>query len=155
MRILGIDPSTRVVGYSLLEQKGTDIRVIDYGVLKVSDRFSLARRLKEIYQRLQSLYKRLRPDGVVVEDVFYARDARATIKLGEARGIALLFAELHHLPVYEYTPATIKKAITGNGRADKSQVQKMVQQLLSLKIPPKSYDASDALAIALCHLYRL
>jgi crossover junction endodeoxyribonuclease RuvC len=154
MKILGIDPGTRIVGYGLINKTSNKVCALDYGIVKVSNTDPLPLRLKEIYWGLQSLYKKLRPDGVVVETIFYARDASVTIKIGEARGIVLLSAAMHDLPIYEYTPAEIKKSVTGNGRADKEQVQKMVQHLLSLKEPPRPYDASDALAIALCHIYR-
>ena len=154
MKILGIDPGTRILGYGLIDKTSNKLRAVDYGIVKLNGKDPLPLRLKEIYWGLQSLYKKLRPDGVVVENIFYARDASVTIKIGEARGIVLLSAAMHDLPIYEYTPAEIKKSVTGNGRADKIQVQKMVQHILSLKEPPKPYDASDALAIALCHIYR-
>ena len=154
MKILGIDPGTRVVGYGLLDKKGNRLNVVDYGIIKMPSSAPLSERLKGIYQGLQSLYKRLKPDTIVIEDIFYALDVRATIKIGEARGVVLLTAALHNLQIYEYTPAEVKKSVTGNGRADKSQVQKMVQQILGLKDLPSPYDASDALAIALCHIYR-
>jgi crossover junction endodeoxyribonuclease RuvC len=154
MRILGIDPGTRVVGYGLVERNGNKAGVIDYGIIKVSGTLALPKRLNEIYDSLQALYKQLKPDAVVVENIFYARDVRATIKMGEARGVILLSAAKQGLAIYEYTPAEIKKSVTGNGRADKSQVQRMVQHLLCLKTAPKPLDASDALAIALCYIYR-
>lgn len=154
MKILGIDPGTRILGYGLIDKTSNKVRALDYGIVKLNAKDALPLRLKEIYWGLQSLYKKLRPDGVVVESIFYGHDASVTIKMGEARGIVLLSAAMHDLPIYEYAPAEIKKAVTGNGRADKIQVQKMVQHILSLKEPPKPYDAADALAIALCHIYR-
>jgi crossover junction endodeoxyribonuclease RuvC len=154
MKILGIDPGTRIVGYGLLDVNNGKIRPVDYGIIKVSDKLSMPLRLKDIYTGLIKLYKKLKPDEVVVENIFYARDASATIKIGEARGIVLLSAVMNDLPIHEYTPSEIKKAVTGNGLAHKIQVQKMVGHILSLKELPKPYDISDALAIALCHVYR-
>lgn len=154
MKILGIDPGTRVVGYGLLDKKNNTSHAIDYGIIKASSSSSIPTRLKVIYKGIKSLYKHLKPDVIVVENIFYSKDVRATIKIGEARGVILLSAAMNNLPIYEYTPAEIKKSVTGNGRADKRQVQKMVQNLLGLKSVPKPYDASDALAIALCHTYR-
>lgn len=154
MIILGIDPGTRIVGYGVLDKKGTIVRVQDYGVIKVVASDELPKRLKGIYQGLQRLIKQVRPDMVVVEDVFYAKDVRATIKMGEGRGVVLLCAALKNIPLYEYTPAEVKKSVTGNGRADKSQVQKMVKHILGLKEIPKP-DEADALAIALCHTHRI
>lgn len=154
MRILGIDPGTRLVGWGILDKKGGRVRVLDYGVIRVRDADKLPERLLGIYQGLVALMKRVKPDTVVVEDVFYARDVRSTIKLGEARGLALLCAAQKNIPVFEYTPAEVKKSVTGNGRADKTQVQAMVRRILALAETPPP-DAADALALTLCHLHRL
>jgi len=155
MKILGIDPGTRVIGYGLIEKRGSATVVRDYGVLRVSGELALTERLRKIYNELGHLLKRLKPKVIVVEDVFYAKDVRAMLKLGEARGVILLAAARTRAPIYEYTPAEIKKSVTGNGRADKSQVAKMVRLILGIKTEIKPYDAADALAIALCHSHHI
>ena len=153
MKILGIDPGTRIIGYGLINKRGSAITACDYGVIRLSGKLALTERLKKIHHELGRLLKRLKPETIIVEDIFYAKDVRAMLKLGEARGVILLAASQLNVPIYEYTPAEIKKSVTGNGRADKSQVQKMVTLILGLRTDPKPYDASDALAIALCHAH--
>lgn len=165
MKILGIDPGIRILGYGIVEEKAGKIHLDDYGVIKAQqtpgqsvkgkNQDELALRLNRIFVELQVILKRVRPDVVVVEDVFYAKDIRATIKIGAAHGIALLCASRIGIPVFSYTPAEVKKSVTGNGRADKGQVQKMVRYILGMRVDPKPYDASDALAIAICHLHRV
>ena len=155
MRILGIDPGTRLVGYGIIEKRDDRLRVVECGVIKADKPAQdLAQRLKTIYQELKRVIKRFRPDAIAVEKVFYAQDPQATIKMGEARGVILLCAVDMKINTFEYSVAEIKKAVTGYGRAHKTQIQEMVKYLLRLAEVPKSPDAADALAVALCHAYR-
>jgi crossover junction endodeoxyribonuclease RuvC len=154
MRILGIDPGTQVCGYGVIETSGADARALDYGTARGRGT-SLPARLKVIYDGLQEVMERHRPDVVAVEGVFYQKDVRAAIKIGEARGVALLAAASRGVEVVEYAPAEVKKAVTGNGNASKPQVQQMVRVILRLREAPSPEDAADALAIAVCHFHRL
>ncbi|MEW6027682.1 MAG: crossover junction endodeoxyribonuclease RuvC [Planctomycetota bacterium] len=163
MLILGIDPGTRIIGYGVIQTE-PKTKVITYGVIKTKDALpkgskcdatTLSTRLLRSYQQILKIIKEYQPDQIVIETVFFSLDAQATIKIGEGRGIALLAAATTSTPVFEYSPAEIKKSVTGNGRADKVQVAEMVKNILSLKEIPKPYDASDALAIAICHAHRI
>jgi crossover junction endodeoxyribonuclease RuvC len=154
MRILGIDPGTRDCGYGAIETDGYEARVLDFGAVRSRDS-SLPARLKAIYEGLQSVAESVQPDVVAVESAFFGKNVRSALKIGEGRGVALLAAAASGAEVVEYSPAEVKKAVVGTGRAHKSQVQKMVQTILGLSEPPSSQDASDALAIAICHLHRL
>jgi len=172
MIILGIDPGTRIIGYGIIQTE-PKTKVITYGVIKTQDALpkksaprapnselstdatTLSTRLLRSYQQILKIIKEYQPDQMAIETVFFSMDAQATIKIGEARGVALLAAATTSTPVYEYTPAEVKKSVTGNGRADKSQVAEMVKHLLSLDTIPKPYDATDALAIAICHTHRM
>ena len=163
MLILGIDPGTRIIGYGLIQTQ-PKTKVITYGVIKTQDALpknskcdatTLSTRLLRSYQQILKIIKEYQPDQMAIETVFFSMDAQATIKIGEARGVALLAAATTSTPVYEYSPAEVKKSVTGNGRADKVQVAEMVKNILSLDKIPKPYDASDALAIAICHTHRI
>ena len=154
MRILGVDPGTRVCGYGVIEVSGPDARALDYGVVR-SDDASLARRLHVIHGGLCTVIGRFRPDVAALEGAFFGKNARSALKIGEGRGVALLAAAAGGIEVVEYAPAEVKKAVVGSGRADKSQVQQMVRILLNLPEVPEPADAADALAIALCHAHRL
>lgn len=154
MRILGIDPGTHIVGYGVIDNKAGQFKTIAYGVVQGGKALPLPQRLKAIYNGLKRVIKQYQPQHIVVENVFYSKNAQATIKMGEGRGVALLCAADTKCEIFEYTPAEIKKAVTGNGRAHKSQVQVMVRHILNLTETPKSPDAADALAIAICHSYR-
>lgn len=151
MRILGIDPGSLVTGYGVLEKNGAGILHVDSGVIAPSPRKLFSARLHEIYTNLGLLLKKFRPDEVAIEEVFFAQNVRSALKLGEARGVALLAIENQALPMFEYSAREVKQAITGYGQADKQQVQKMMQRLLKLP-EPSAVDASDALAIAFCHI---
>jgi crossover junction endodeoxyribonuclease RuvC len=154
MRILGIDPGTRVCGYGVIETDGPDARALDYGVVRGRDG-ALAGRLRAIHGGLGTIVERFRPDVGVLEGAFFGKNARSALKIGEGRGVALLALAEGGIEVVEYAPAEVKKAVTGNGRAQKGQVQQMVRILLNLPEPPEPEDAADALAIALCHFHRL
>lgn len=123
------------------------------GAIKLSAREALPRRLSRIFTQLSELIAEHRPNEVAIEDVFYALNVKSALKLGQVRGVAMLAAAVAGLDVAEYSPLTIKSSVVGYGRAEKQQVQHMVTQLLELSQPPEPLDASDALAIAICHLH--
>ena len=158
MRILGIDPGTRYFGYGVIERVAAPsahgrVRYIECGVLELRRAGELAARLGEISVGLVEIIEELRPDVVAVEGVFHGVNARSALQLGHSRGVALATAGAHALTVFEYAPATVKRAVAGNGQATKDQVQAMVRALCGLKRAPK-LDASDALAVAICHAFR-
>lgn len=150
MLVLGIDPGTAVTGYGVVRRASNGAAtLVECGVIRTKPAQPLAKRLRDIHEGLQELIARHQPDAVAVEDVFYARNVRTTVVLGHARGVILLAAELAGLPVHEYSPATIKKAVVGTGAATKEQVQFMIAKLLRLKSAPQPSDASDGVAAAL------
>jgi crossover junction endodeoxyribonuclease RuvC len=154
MRILGIDPGTRYFGYGVIERLSSGrVRYIECGVLEPKRSGELAARLAEIAVGLAEVIAELSPDVVAVEGVFNGVNARSALQLGHSRGVALAAAGARSLKVHEYAPATVKRAVAGNGQATKDQVQAMVRTLCGLKRAPK-LDASDALAVAICHAFR-
>ena len=155
MRILGVDPGTLVTGFGVLEKNGSEYKVLDFGCVKLSSRDGFPKRLKKIYDELSNVIKRHRPDEFAIEDLFYAENAKVALKMGHARGVAILAAANHQIPTAEYSPREVKMSVVGNGGASKQQVQKMIQQLLKLQQPPEPIDASDALAVAICHSHRM
>ena len=153
IRILGIDPGTRRLGFGVIEKKGTRLTALAYGVIDVSGIEPFSARLADIHAELGRVISEFKPVEAAIEQVFYWRNARTAIRAAEGRGAVLLTLALAGLKVHEYAPAVIKRAATGRGGADKTQVVRMVQTLLSLKTPP-SKDAADALAAAIAHLHR-
>jgi crossover junction endodeoxyribonuclease RuvC len=153
VRIFGIDPGSVRTGYGCLETDGTRHHLVLCGALSNPARASLPERLHLIHAGLSDLIARTRPDCVVIENLFHAQNVKSALVLGHARGVAVLAAVEAGLPVVEYTPAEIKLAVVGYGRADKRQVQQMVRLLLGLADPPSPHDAADALAAALCHAH--
>lgn len=153
MKVLGIDPGTRVTGFGVVEKgkAGTLVRLHD-GCVCVNERAPLSERLHAIYGGITSVIDEFKPDCVAVETVFYGKNVKSAIMLAHARGIALLCAAQAGLPVYEYNPVTIKSSVTGYGKATKDQVQKMVRMLLKASHQMRP-DASDALAAAVCHIH--
>lgn len=153
MRVLGVDPGTAVLGYGVVESAdGRPGRLLECGVLRTRAGDPLPRRLRMLHDGIAELIVRHRPDAVAVETAFHARNARTTMVLSHARGVILLAAEQAELPVREYAPAEVKKAIVGRGAALKPQVAQMVRQLLRLASAPQPADASDGVAIALTDL---
>ncbi|MEM9073052.1 MAG: crossover junction endodeoxyribonuclease RuvC [Myxococcota bacterium] len=151
MRILGIDPGTRITGWGVIEPYGPRARVLDAGVIRASTKKPLEYRLRQIGKGLEEVLAAHTPTCVAVEDIFYAKHANAALKLGHARGVALYIAARADLEVHAYPPALVKRTVTGRGRADKDQVARLVGAILNLKeLPP--IDATDALAIAITHL---
>jgi crossover junction endodeoxyribonuclease RuvC len=154
MRVLGIDCGTEYTGFGVVElASGGGLTCLTCGAIKLSPREPLSTRLNLIYSRLETLIHEHRPDQVAIEDVFYALNVKSALKLGQVRGVAMLAAANAGLEVAEYAPLSIKSAVVGYGRAEKHQVQHMVARLLALAEPPEPADASDALAIAICHLH--
>src|SRR5208282_603727 len=150
MRVLGIDCGGEYTGYGVVEmESGGRLVCLTCGAIKLSARERLAR----IYDGLGALIVEHRPDEVAIEGIFYALNVKSALKLGQVRGVAMLAAAAAGLEVAEYSPLTIKSSVVGYGRAEKQQVQHMVTRLLSLAEPPEPMDASDALAIAICHLH--
>jgi len=150
---LGIDPGTAIMGYGLVAEVGGELRPVDYGVLTTSSDVPLARRLQTLYDGLTDLIRRHRPTEAAVEELFFSRNVRTAIAVGQARGVALLAAANAGLPVAEYSPQQVKQAVAVYGRARKDQVQQMVRVLLRLEELPQPDDAADALALAICHLH--
>jgi crossover junction endodeoxyribonuclease RuvC len=154
MRVLGIDCGGEYTGYGVVEMHATGgLACLKCGAIKLSPRETLARRLSQIYDGLGALIVEHRPDEVAIEGIFYALNVKSALKLGQVRGVAMLAAASAGLEVAEYSPLTIKASVVGYGRAEKQQVQHMVMRLLGLTEPPEPMDASDALAIAICHLH--
>lgn len=154
MRVLGIDCGTEFTGYGVVEAGPSGSLVcIDCGAIRCSPREAMPRRLRRIHEELGRLIREHHPEQVAIEDVFYAVNVKSALKLGQVRGVAMLTAASAGLEVAEYSPLSIKSAVVGYGKAEKSQVQWMVTRLLELQDPPEPEDASDALAIAICHLH--
>ena len=151
LRILGIDPGSRVTGYGLIEVQGSRSRALAYDVIKLGEQ-PLEQRLLQVLSGLRGLIAAHRPDEVAMEQVFVRRNVASALVLGQARGAALCAVAEAGLPLHEYAPASIKLAIAGNGRAEKPQIQRMVKVLLNLAAAPAE-DAADALACALCHAH--
>lgn len=157
MIVLGIDPGTARTGYGLVERTGSHLRALDYGCLETPAGWPLAQRLQLIEAGLDGLIDDHRPALVAVERLYFNKNVRTASAVGEARGVVLLVAARHGLAIHEYGPHEVKQAVTGHGRADKGQVQRMVQALLGLTALPRPDDAADALAVAICvaHAFRL
>jgi crossover junction endodeoxyribonuclease RuvC len=154
MRVLGIDCGGEYTGYGVVEAQGNGaLCCLTCGAIRLSTREALPRRLARIYMQLGAVISEHQPDQVAIEDVFYALNVKSALKLGQVRGVAMLAAAAAGLEVAEYSPLTIKSSVVGYGRAAKQQVQHMVTRLLQLPAPPETLDASDALAIAICHLH--
>jgi crossover junction endodeoxyribonuclease RuvC len=154
MRVLGIDCGGKYTGYGVVEQNGTGVlHCLCSGAIRLSPRDPLEHRLKEIAEGLKEIIRTHAPQQVAIEDVFYAVNVKSALKLGHVRGVAMLVAAQAGLDVIAYSPLSIKSAVVGYGKAEKSQVQMMVARLLDLAPPPDSADAADALAIAICHLH--
>lgn len=149
MRILGIDPGTGICGFGVIENNVP----IDYGVISTPPHTPLPDRLEDIYNSLSEIIAQDRPDVMAIEKLFFKQNITTGISVAEARGVCLLVAKLHHLPIYEYSPNQIKNAICGYGKAHKPQIQEMVRVQLKLKTVPKPDDAADALAVAIVHSF--
>jgi len=152
LRTLGINPGSRVTGYGVVEQAGGRIVRVDHGEIRIRNGEPFTRCLSRIFDELTEVIQRTRPDAIALEDIFYGKNVKSLIKQGHVRGVALLAASRSGVPAYEYTPLEVKKAVVGYGQAEKHQVQMMIRAILQLQetLPP---DASDALAVAICHTH--
>ncbi|MDO5311392.1 MAG: crossover junction endodeoxyribonuclease RuvC [Clostridia bacterium] len=151
MIILGIDPGYAIVGYGVLEFDGNKFKVIEYGAVTTDASMNMFDRLKSIYDDINDIIERTRPDFMAIEELFFNSNQKTAINVAQARGVLLLAAMNHSVEIFEYTPLQVKQAVAGYGRADKNQVQQMVKLLLGLKEVPKPDDTADAVAIAICH----
>ena len=150
MRVLGIDPGYAIVGYGIIETSENN-RVIDYGVIETPKEDPLPIRLQHIDEALRVIFETYRPEEVAIEELFYFKNQKTVIQVAQARGVIVLASQKYCGRTFEYTPIQIKQALTGNGHADKRQMQYMVKSVLGLKDIPGPDDAADALAVAICH----
>lgn len=154
MIVLGIDPGSRTTGYAVIERRNGVPHLLECGVIRPRPKSDLTSRLVEIHSGILELVDRHAPECVAIEGIFTGHNARSAMVLGHARGVAVLAVATRGLPVYEYSPAAVKKAVVGSGRASKQQIAFMVCQHLRLAEEPRPEDAADGCAIALCHLFR-
>lgn len=154
MRIIGIDPGSRITGYGIIVCRGSEIGFVTCGTIRMAKEPDFSRRLFMIFDGLSRVMDEHRPAAAAVEDLFVAHNPRSALKLGQARGAAVVAACRQQIPVFDYTPRKVKQTVAGYGQAEKSQVQEMVRVLLELSALPSS-DAADALAVALCHAHHM
>ncbi|MFH0924681.1 MAG: crossover junction endodeoxyribonuclease RuvC [bacterium] len=153
MRVIGVDPGTLTTGFGIIEGSLKGEAILIYaGTISTKPKEKISTRLKHIYDQLVDILSKYKPESVAVEDTFYSCNIKSALKLGQARGVALLAAENLNLPISEYSPLEVKKSVVGYGRAEKEQVRIMIKKLLDINTLPSSYDLSDALAVAMCHL---
>ena len=151
MRILGIDPGYAIVGFGIVSYHGADFTPLEYGAITTEAGTRFAARLTAIYDDLDFLLKRFQPDCIAIERLYFTSNQKTVIDVAQARGVIVLCAEQHQIPMYEYTPLQVKQAVVGYGKAEKRQVMDMTRRLLKLAQIPKPDDAADALALAICH----
>jgi len=149
--ILGIDPGTNVMGYALIVTEGKQYKLLQYGVIHLKKYGSHELKLKKIFERITGILEEFLPDTVALEAPFYGANVQSMLKLGRAQGVAMAAALAREIPITEYSPKKVKQSVTGNGNASKEQVAAMLQTLFKLEEIPKMLDATDALAVALCH----
>ncbi len=153
--IVGIDPGSKATGYAFLSVEHKKVKPLAYGVIKNNPRMTLANRITLLYQELSKLLDEFQPTIASIEKIFYAKNVRSLVSLGEARGVLLLALEQSQIPIYEYSAREVKKAVVGNGNASKQQVQYMVKSIMKIKDEELQFDITDAIAIALCHVNKL
>lgn len=152
--ILGLDPGTTVMGYGVILVKGNKLTTLQLGVIHLSKYKSHELKLKKIFERVTHVIEEFGPDEVALEAPFFGKNVQSMLKLGRAQGVAMAAALTRDIPITEYAPKKVKQSVTGNGNASKEQVAAMLQSILKLKEIPKLLDATDALAVALCHHYQ-
>ena len=152
--ILGMDPGTQVMGYAIILVHKSRLDLIQYGIIELKKYKSHELRLKRIFERVLSLVDEYKPDEVSIESPFYGKNVQSMLKLGRAQGVAMAAVLYRGIPIAEYAPRKIKQSVTGNGNASKEQVAKMLMQIFGFSRAPKLLDATDALAVALCHHYQ-
>ena len=153
MRVMGIDPGSSCTGYGIIEEIKSSLKVVHWGSVRSKSRQPFPQRLKFIYDELCMVIRKFDPDEVAIEDMFFATNVKSALKLGQTRGVAVLSAVNEEKPIFEYSPLEVKQSVVGYGRAEKFQVQDMVTSILKLKEKPEPLDASDALAVAICHIH--
>src|SRR5579862_956488 len=155
MIILGIDPGTLATGYGIISSRNGKLTLIDCGAIRNNSDRPMALRLQSIFESLGKTIAKFRPDECAIETAFYGKNAQSALKLGQARGVAMLAAITNNVPISEYSPREVKKALVGNGAASKQQVQYMIHSILAMKNGSTRFDVTDALAVAVCHLHRM
>jgi crossover junction endodeoxyribonuclease RuvC len=153
MIILGIDPGTAITGWGLIQKRENKLSLIDYGCIRTEAHLAQSKRLVIIYQELGKLLRKSKPKAFATEKLFFFKNLKTAISVAQSQGVILLAAQKAKVPIFEYTPLQVKQAMSGYGRADKKQVQKMVKILLKLDKIPQPDDAADALALAICHAH--
>jgi len=151
--VLGIDPGTAITGYGLVREDDEGLALVECGVITTPAEHPLPQRLQAIYHGLAAIIDQHRPDQAAVEELFFSRNVRTALSVGQARGVVLLAAAEAGLPLHEYKPLEVKQTVAGYGGADKRQVQEMVRMLLQLEQVPEPDDAADAVAVAVCHIH--
>lgn len=155
MRIIGVDPGTLFTGYGIVDFENNELNYIASGIIKIPSSKEFAPRLQKIYDDLYQIIKNHKPDEFALETSFYGKNVQSALKIGYARGVSLLVAINNNLEIKEYSPREIKKAVVGNGAASKEQVQYMIKKLLCLRRNKIKFDESDALAVAVCHAFKV
>lgn len=153
MRILGIDPGFAITGYSIIDYIGNKFKLITSGAILTEAGESFPLRLEKIYNELYEIIENFNPEAMAIEELFFNNNAKTAINVAQARGVILMTARIKKLSIFEYTPLQIKQAVTGYGRADKNQVQRMVKMILNEEKLPKLDDITDSMAIAICHAH--
>ena len=153
MRILGVDPGYAIVGVGTVDYEGNHFKVVDYGAITTEAGEDMFDRLKAIYDEMTKLIEYVKPDAMAIEELFFQNNQKTAINVAQARGVLILAAKNHNIPVFEYTPLQVKQAVVGYGRAEKKQVQQMTKAILGLAEIPKPDDTADALALAVCHAH--
>ena len=153
MKVLGIDPGSETLGWGVVEGENLKYKLVDFGIVKSSPREKFSKRLLKIFQGVSAVIENYRPDVLSIEEAFYSVNVNVAMKLGQVRGAVIVLGELSGLEIAEYSPRLVKQTVVGYGNAEKHQVQEMVRLLLRLQKAPEPHDASDALAIAICHFH--
>jgi len=153
MRVLGIDPGFAITGYSIIDYIGNKFKLIDCGAVNTKAGTSFPERLTKIYDELQLVINEYKPDSLAVEELFFNQNVKTAMNVSQARGVVLVLGCKANIPTYEYTPLQVKQAVCGYGRAEKKQVEKMVQTILKVTDMPKLDDITDSMAVAICHAH--
>jgi len=153
MLVLGIDPGTAITGWGVVRQDGDALVLVAYGTVNTSQDVPMPQRLQTIHRELGEIISQHGPDGVAVEKLFFSKNVRTALTVGQARGVAVLAVAEAGIPVHEYTPLEVKQSVVGYGRATKDQIQQLVKMLLHLDSVPQPDDAADAIAVAICHIH--
>lgn len=151
--IIGVDPGTQVMGYGVISIKNAQIELVQYGVIKLNKYTTHQLKLKKIFERITQLVEEYLPDEMAIEDPFYGKNAQSMLKLGRAQGVAMAAALARDVPIVEYSPKKVKQSVTGNGNATKEQVAYMLENILKMELSREFLDATDGIAIAICHHY--